>query len=261
MRVLPRLTRSAVLGAIPGYSILLMPLLILVLRSFRVKDFATGQVEWTFVWYQRLFENPVLGAALASSFWIACVSALISTLIGTFAALGLAKGQRFFGKGIIESLIRIPLALPEIVMGLSLLIWFVFLNLTLGMVSVILAHVTFSVSYVVLTVRARLEGFDRSLEDAARDLGATRYQVFWRVTLPLILPAVISGALMAFTLSFDDFLITYFVSGVGTDTLPLRVYAMIRFGLSPELNALSTVLLIVTTAIAAFGLKRTLKTP
>jgi spermidine/putrescine transport system permease protein len=261
MKAHPRVTLSALSMALPGYLLLLLPLTVLVWRSFLVKDFATGQVEWSLAWYQKLLGNPELGAALVSSFWIACVSSLISTLLGTIAALGLAKSQHFFGKGIIESLIRVPLALPEIVMGLSLLIWFVFLSLTLGTFSVILAHVTFSVSYVVLTVRARMEGFDRSLEDAARDLGATRFQVFLRITMPLILPAVISGALMAFTLSFDDFLITYFVSGVGTDTLPLRVYSMIRFGVSPELNALSTVLLVLTTAIAGYGLRKTIKSP
>jgi spermidine/putrescine transport system permease protein len=256
MKVLPRVSTSALAAALPGFVLLLVPLLLLVLRSFLVRDLLTGGSEWTLVWYGKLFENGALGAALASSLWIGAWSSLISTAIGTVAALALARGGNFKGRQVLDSLIQIPLVLPEIVMGLSLLIWFVFLNLTLGNVSVILAHVTFSVSYVILTVGARLEGFDHSLEDAARDLGATPFQVFRRVTFPLILPAIISGALMAFTLSFDDFLITFFVAGVGTDTLPLRVYSMIRFGVSPELNALSTVILGVTVLLAGLGFKK-----
>jgi spermidine/putrescine transport system permease protein len=129
------------------------------------------------------------------------------------------------------------------VLGLSLLIWFVLLRITLGSFSIILAHITFSVSYVIITVKARLDGFDYSLEEAAQDLGASPWQTFWRVTFPLIWPGVLSGALMAFTLSFDDFLITFFTAGVGSDTLPLKIYAMIKFGVSPEINALSTLML------------------
>lgn len=257
MRALPRISLAAAAAALPGFVLLLVPLILLVLRSFLVRDLATGESEWTLAWYGKLLENGALGAAVLSSLWIGMWSSLISTLIGTFAALSLSRGRAFKGRQILDSLIQVPLVLPEIVMGLSLLIWFVFLNLTLGTFSVILAHVTFSVSYVILTVGARLEGFDRSLEDAARDLGATPFQVFKRVTFPLILPAVVSGALMAFTLSFDDFLITFFVAGVGTDTLPLRVYSMIRFGVSPELNALSTVMLGVTVLLAGFGFKKT----
>ncbi len=256
MKVLPKVSLGAVFAALPGFLILILPLVLLVIRSFIFKDLASGESTWTIEWYHRLFQNEVLGLAVTSSLWIGFWSSAISTFLGTFAALSLARSGPFRGKSLIESLIQLPLVLPEIVMGLSLLIWFVFLSLTLGTFSVVLAHVTFSVSYVILTVRARLEGFDRSLEDAARDLGATSFQVFTRVTLPLIMPAVISGALMAFTLSFDDFLITFFVSGVGTDTLPLRVYSMIRFGVSPELNALSTVLLGVTVVLAGFGFKK-----
>ena len=136
--------------------------------------------------------------------------------------------------------------MPEIVLGLALLVWFVLLRVTLGVFSIILAHITFSMSYVIITVKARLHGFDESLEEAAWDLGATGWQTFWRVTLPLIWPGILSGALMAFTLSFDDFLITFFTAGVGSDTLPLKIYSMVKFGISPEINALSTIMLGVT---------------
>ena len=256
MKSLPRTTVPAIAAAFPGFALLLVPLVLLVVRSFLVRSPLTGESEWTLHWYLKLWENGALTSALLSSLWIGFCSALISTALGTGAALSLARSGDFPGKKLLDSVLQIPLVLPEIVMGIALLIWFVFLSVTLGSLSVILAHVTFSVSYVVLTVRARLEGFDSSLEDAARDLGAGSWQVFRRVTFPLILPAVISGALMAFTLSFDDFLITFFVSGVGVDTLPLRVYSMIRFGVSPELNALSTLLLGVTVLLAGLGFKK-----
>ncbi len=147
-----------------------------------------------------------------------------------------SKGIVFRGANYLMLLIHLPLIMPEIVLGLSLLIWFVLLGITLGTFSIILAHITFSVSYVIITVKARLDGFDYSLEEAAMDLGATRRQTFWKVTFPLIWPGVLSGALMAFTLSFDDFLITFFTAGAGSDTLPLKIYAMIKFGVSPEIT-------------------------
>jgi len=261
MKTLPRVSASSVAAALPGFVLLLVPLVLLVIRSFVVRSPLTGESEWTLHWYFKLWENGALTAALLSSLWIGLWSSLISTVLGTLAALSLARSGGFPGKKLLDSILQIPLVLPEIVMGIALLIWFVFLSVTLGSLSVVLAHVTFSVSYVVLTVRARLEGFDTSLEDAARDLGASSWQVFRRVTFPLILPAMISGALMAFTLSFDDFLITFFVSGVGVDTLPLRVYSMIRFGVSPELNALSTLLLGVTVLLAGLGFKKSGATP
>jgi spermidine/putrescine transport system permease protein len=147
--------------------------------------------------------------------------------------------------------------MPEIVMGISLLIWFVMLRLTLGTVSIVLAHITFSTSYVVITVKARLDGFDEALIEAAHDLGANSWQTFWRITLPIIWPGILSGALMAFTLSFDDFLITFFTAGVGSDTLPLKIYSMIKFGVTPEINALSTVMLGVTLVLVSFLFKMT----
>jgi spermidine/putrescine transport system permease protein len=139
--------------------------------------------------------------------------------------------------------------LPEIVQGLSLLVWFVALRVTLGATSIVLAHITFSVSYVLLTVKSRLQTFDETLEEAARDLGASTWQTFRFVTFPLVAPAVLSGGLMAFTLSFDDFLITFFTAGPGSETLPVRIYSMIKFGVSPEIHALSTVLLVATAAL------------
>jgi spermidine/putrescine transport system permease protein len=153
-------------------------------------------------------------------------------------------------------LFYVPLVMPEIVMGLSLLIWFVRLGIPLGQFCIILGHITFSLSYVLITVRARLEDFDPSVEEAARDLGATPWQTFWRVTLPLISPAILSGALIAFTLSFDDFLVTFFTAGVGSDTLPVRIYSMIKFGMSPEIHALSSLVLGATLVLVLSFFRR-----
>ena len=173
------------------------------------------------------------------------MSTFVATLLGTLAALGLHRFH-FRGKNIFEALILTPLLVPEIVFGLALLVWFVALGMTLGKVSIILAHITFSVSYVILTVKARLYDSDLRFEEAASDLGATLWQTFWRVTLPLIWPGVASGALLAFTLSFDDFVITYFTAGVGSDTLPVKLYSMIRYGLSPKVDALSSLIFVFT---------------
>ncbi|MBI5139490.1 ABC transporter permease [Candidatus Nomurabacteria bacterium] len=232
-----------------AFLLLYVPLAILILESFlSIGSGLLGEHStrsWTLEWYQKVFSNHEVLQALKMSLLVAVFSTLVSIMIGTLAALALER-TKFKGIKILDGLTYVPLIMPEIVLGLSLLIWFVFLRLTLGALSMILAHVTFSVSFVVLTVRARLQGFDRTLEEAARDLGATPLQTFLKVTFPLIWPGILSGGLMAFTLSFDDFLITFFTTGVGTDTLPLKIYSMIKFGVSPEIHALSTIMLFVT---------------
>jgi spermidine/putrescine transport system permease protein len=224
--------------------ILYVPLITLVVYSFMGKDGPTTKH------YQAVFSDPTLAAPLGMSIYVGIVSTFFSTVLGTLGALGLARGQFPFPKlkikQALEVLFQMPLVLPEIVMGLSLLIWFVALKLTLGSFSIILAHTTFSVSYVLITVKTRLEDFDPSFEEAARDLGATPIQTFFKVTLPLIAPGIVSGALMAFTLSFDDFLITFFTAGVGSDTLPVKLYAMIKYGIHPEIHALSSLILFAT---------------
>lgn len=235
-----------------GFLLLYLPLITLIIYSFLgIPDQLTGTREWTLEWYRRLASNSLVLHSLKLSLVIAFWSTLGATLLGTIAALALEK-TRFPGRKVFEAMTYIPLIMPEIVMGLSLLIWFVFLKVTLGSVSIILAHITFSVSYVMITVKSRLTGFDVSLEEAARDLGASPWKTFWKVTLPLIWPGILSGSLMAFTLSFDDFLITFFTAGVGSDTLPLKIYSMIKFGVSPEINALSTILLAITLILVIF---------
>ena len=232
-----------------AFLILYVPLVTLVVYSFRTQAMGTSETAgWTLEWYRKIFSNEAAMHALGMSLWVGFWCTLGATVLGSSAALALDR-YTFRGRDVIDALIYVPLILPEIVLGLSLLIWFVLLKITLGAFSIILAHITFSVSYVIITVKSRLQGFDRTLEEAARDLGASPAQTFWKVTFPLIWPGILSGALMAFTLSFDDFLITFFTAGVGSDTLPLKIYSMIKFGVTPEINALSTLLLAATLVL------------
>lgn len=253
----PRITRL-VTGV--GFLLLYIPLISLVIYSFLepVPTLDGMSHRWTLDWYRKLAANQVVLDAFYVSLSVGIWSTLGATVLGTTAALALSR-FRFPGRKVFDTLTYVPLVMPEIVLGLSLLVWFVLLRITLGAFSIILAHITFSVSYVVITVKARLYGFDESLEEAARDLGATPWKTFWRVTFPLIWPGILSGALMAFTLSFDDFLITFFTAGVGSDTLPLKIYSMIKFGVTPEINALSTIMLGLTLVLVGVLFKPTRK--
>ena len=232
-----------------GLLLMYVPLVVLVFGSFRTAP--PDVPAWTLDWYRKALTDPAVLRALGLSLWVGAWTFLGSALIGLLAALAIVR-TRFPGRKVLDALTHVPLVLPEIVQGLSLLVWFVALHWVLGSVSIVLAHITFSVSYVVLTVKARLETFDETLEEAARDLGASAWQTFRFVTFPLIGPAVLSGGVMAFTLSFDDFLMTFFTSGPGSETLPLRIYAMVKFGVSPEIHALSTLLLGATALLVAW---------
>jgi spermidine/putrescine transport system permease protein len=197
-----------------------------------------------------LFRDAAIGHAVANSLIVGVVATVIATVIGTMAGLALARHE-FRGKRATRSLLYLPVIVPEIVVGAALVSLFGFIAMRLSLTTVILAHVAFSISYVALVVRARLAGFDRSLEEAAMDLGANPWQTFWRVTLPLIAPGVTAGALLVFTLSIDDYIITSFVAGPGATTLPLQIYSMVKTGVTPEINAVSTLLLAVTVALIA----------
>lgn len=239
----PRSPFGARIVTVFAFLTLYVPLFTLVAYSFLAPVNGPGTpLGWTLDWYRKVLSNRLVLDAFNMSVWVGVWATLGATVLGTMAALALER-FRFPGRRTFDAVIHFPLIMPEIVLGLSLLIWFVLLRITLGSFSIILAHVTFSISYVIITVKARLHGFDYALEEAARDLGATPWKIFWRVTFPLIWPGILSGALMAFTLSFDDFLITFFTAGVGSDTLPLKIYAMIKFGVTPEINALSTLML------------------
>jgi spermidine/putrescine transport system permease protein len=254
-RLRPRAPAVARAMTVAAFLLLYVPLAVLVTYSFLAPTAGPGSpLGWSLEWYRRILSNSVVLEAFNVSLYVGLWSTLVSTLLGTMAALAIER-TRFPGRKVFDAVTHLPLIMPEIVLGLSLLIWFVALRITLGSFSIVLAHVTFSVSYVIITVKARLAGFDEALEEAARDLGATPWQTFWRVTFPLIWPGILSGALMAFTLSFDDFLITFFTAGVGSDTLPLKIYAMIKFGVSPEINALSTLMLGATLILVVIFFK------
>lgn len=243
-RLRPKTPLTIKIITLLAFMALYVPLIIMIIYSFIVTS-PDDVSSFTIDWYLKVFQNIEILRALGLSLLIAFMATIVSTVLGTLGAVALVK-YKFYGKKFLEVLNFIPLVIPELVLGISFLIWFVFLHFTLGLLSITLSHITFSVSYVVITVIARFEDYDKALEEAARDLGASPIQVFFKITLPLISPAIFSGALMAFTLSFDDFLITYFTAGFNTDTLPLKLYAMIKFGMSREINALSTLVLIIT---------------
>ena len=230
------------------YLFLYLPVIILIIFSFNNSRINAVWTGFTLEWYKRLLTDGSIFNALKNSLIVGVVSTGIATTIGTLTALAMTR-YNFIGKGAFDSVLHLPIILPDIVMGVSLVTFYVLIHLTLGLISIIIAHVAFNISFVAVVVRARLHGFDLSLEEAAMDLGANPIQAFLRVTLPLIAPGVIAGALIAFTLSFDDFVITFFVAGVGATTLPLKVYSMIKFGVTPEINAISTIILLVTITL------------
>lgn len=242
-----------------GYSsfilfLLYAPLLWLLWLSF---DWS-GQGD-IFIWYRTAFTDSEFLNALKNSVVIGSGATVLSTLLGTITALALSQGQGIHkknlpGQKVFEAIIGLPLVLPEIVIGLSLLLWFVLIDFTLGTISVTLAHTTFCLPYVILMVGTRLKSLDPVLEEAASDLGATPWFCFWKITLPLIAPAILASALLAFTLSFDDFLITFFTAGPNSDTLPVRIYSMMRFGVRPEINAMASAVLAFTfVSVVAVG--------
>lgn len=222
------------------YIYIYLPIVLLVIFSFNKQKLNVSWEGFTLSWYQELFRNEQILHAIRNSLTIAMVSTLVATIIGTLAALALQR-YRFPGYTLTESALYIPVIIPEVVMGISLLVFFSLVGVRLGLGTITLSHIAFSIPFVALVVRARLHGFDKSIEEAAMDLGANELITFWRVTLPTILPGVLSGALLALTLSLDDYVITYFTAGPGSTTLPLRIFSMVRFAVTPEVNALSTI--------------------
>jgi spermidine/putrescine transport system permease protein len=230
------------------YAFLYAPLAVLAAFSFNRERLTATWRGFTLDWYVRLLDNMQVLSALRNSLVIAFVATAVATVIGTAAALAFHR-HRFRRQAAFDGLVMLPMVIPEIVMASSLLLLFAALGLGLGFLTVVLAHVAFSVSYAVVVVRARLAGFDRSLEEAAMDLGAGPARTFFRVTLPGIAPGVTAAALLVFALSIDDYVVTSFVAGVGSTTLPLQIYSMVRSGISPEINAVSTVLLVATVLL------------
>lgn len=231
---------------------LYFPIGVLVVFSFNASRINATWQGFTLDWYRQLFHDFAIWAATSNSLIVGVASAAISTVIGTMAAFALHR-YSFRGKAAFESLLQLPIVIPEIVMGVSLLAFFVLIEMPLGLHTVTIAHVAFNISFVTVVVRARLYAFDFTLEEAAMDLGANRWQTFFKVTLPLIAPGVAAGFLIALTLSLDDFIIAFFTAGPGANTLPMQVYSMMRFGVTPKVNALSTLMLAVVMLIGVVG--------
>lgn len=235
--------------AIVTYVFLFAPIVVLIIFSFNDSKRNFVWKGFTLDWYPTMLGNDELLDALIVTLQVAAVAVIVSTALGTLLGLALAR-RRFRGRTATETLLLVPMITPEIVLGLSLLMFFYqAVNGRGGFWQLSIAHITFCISYVAIVVRARAAGMDPRLEEAARDLGATALGAFRYVTLPLIAPAVISGALLAFALSFDDYVVTTFNAGVGSSTLPLYIYGKVKFGVTPEINAISTVIVAVTAVV------------
>jgi spermidine/putrescine transport system permease protein len=244
------------------YVFLYAPIVILVLFSFTKDTFGVRWTGFTLDWYVRMFQDERLVGATLNTLKVALLSTVVSTVIGTLTALAMER-YRFRGRTAFDGLLYMPIVIPEIVMALALLAFFAFSfgiienitgqQLRMSLVTVTISHIAFSISFVVVVVRASLKGFDRRLEEAAHDLGANEWQTFWRITFPLILPGVIGGALLAFTLSLDDFIISFFTTGPGTSLLPVEVYSSVKRGVTPKINAISTVMLLLSMLLVGFS--------
>jgi spermidine/putrescine transport system permease protein len=256
-----------------SYFFLWAPIVILVIFSFNRSRSVSSFTGFTLQWYNNIL-NGVMGTevgfstenmlnALQNSLFVSFVATTIATIIGTMVAIALARNE-FPGKRILDAVMFLPVVIPEITQGISLLIFFNVLFgwwraltdqvLHTGFMTIIIAHVAFNISYVAIVVRARMADMNPRYEEAARDLGANEWKTFWYVTFPLILPGVVAGGLLAFTLSLDDFVITFFTSGVGTTTLPIFVYGLLKLSITPEINAISTIMMVISTILIGISM-------
>lgn len=234
-----------------GYMFIYFPLICIVIYSFNESRFVNSWTGFSLKWYRALFSDPLILRATLTSLKVASLSASVSVVLGTMAAIIISRFTRFTGKSLFVGAVTAPLVMPEVVMGLSLLMFFVGAEKFLGWpngrgtTTIVIAHITLTLSYVTMLVQARLQDLDRSIEEAALDLGASPLKVFFVITLPMISPAIILGWLLAFVLSLDDVVIASFLAGPGATTLPMLVFSSLRFGISPEINALATILMAV----------------
>lgn len=231
-----------------GLMFLYAPILVLIAYSFNASNLVTVWGGFSMRWYGALLADAPLMAAAWVSLRVALLTSVIATILGTLAALALERHGRFRGRAQFTGLIFGPMVMPEVMIGLSLLLMFIGIGVDRGIATIVIAHATFCTGFVAVVVAARLRGLDRGLEEAAADLGASPSRVFLTITLPLLAPAVLAGALLAFTLSLDDLVIASFVSGPGSTTLPMRLYGQVRLGVNPEINAASTLLVVLVSA-------------
>jgi putrescine transport system permease protein len=244
-----------------GLAFIYLPILLVMLFSFNESRLVTIWSGFSLKWYGLLFANAQLLASAWLSFKLAVVSASAATMLGVLAALTLVRGRAMRGHSLFGFMVLAPIIIPEMVVGLAFLLLFVAIGVPRGFFTLFLAHATFGMCFVAATVQARLSGFDTSLEEASRDLGASAWQTFWRITLPLILPAVASGWALAFVLSFDDLIISSLVSGPGATTLPMRLYSQVRLGVTPEVNAASTLMVIAAVLVLSLSIRAGSKKP
>ncbi|WP_299755110.1 ABC transporter permease subunit [uncultured Boseongicola sp.] len=242
-----RLSAFNVVSLTLGFAFLYIPMLILVIYSFNESKLVTVWAGFSTKWYGELLQNDAMIDAAWVTMKVAFFSSTLATVLGTMAAYVLVRRGRFYGRTVFSGMIYAPLVMPEVITGLSLLLLFIAIGMDRGVLTIVLAHTTFSMCYVSVVVSSRLISFDDSLEEAALDLGASKFEAFRLVTLPIIAPAVISGWLLAFTLSLDDLVIASFAAGPSSTTLPIKIFSSVRLGVSPEINALSTIIIAIVT--------------
>lgn len=242
-----------------GFAFLYIPILILVIYSFNDSKLVTVWGGFSTRWYQQMWHNEALMDAAWVTIRVGFLSATIATILGTLAALAMVRFTRFPGRMLFSGMIYAPLVMPEVITGLSMLLLFVSVGVDRGFWTVVIAHTTFTMCYVAIVVQSRLVTFDMSLEEAALDLGCPPVKTFFKITLPLILPAVVAGWMLALTLSLDDLVIANFNTGPGATTLPIKIYSQVRLGVTPEINAACTILIAMVTTgviIASISTKR-----
>jgi putrescine transport system permease protein len=244
-----RLSRFNIASLSLGFAFLYLPIVILVIYSFNASRLVTVWGGWSLRWYTEFFNDSAMIDAAWMSFRVGATSATIATLLGTLAAIALSRGEGFKGRILFSGMLYAPLVMPEVITGLSLLLLFVAINAERGFWTVTIAHTTLTMCFVAVVVQSRLTSLDRSLEEAAMDLGCDPARAFLAVTLPLIMPAIAAGWMLAFTLSLDDLVIASFTTGPGSSTLPIRIYSEVRLGVKPEINAICTLVIMLIAVV------------
>ena len=255
-----KVTRFNMASLALGFAFLYLPIVILVIYSFNASRLVTVWGGWSLKWYREFFNDSAMIEAAWMSLRVGATSATIATILGTLAAVALSRGENFRGRTLFSGMLYAPLVMPEVITGLSLLLLFVALNAERGFWTVTIAHTTLTMCFVAVVVQSRLGSLDKSLEEAAMDLGCDPVRAFLMVTLPLIIPAIVAGWMLAFTLSLDDLVIASFTTGPGSSTLPIRIYSEVRLGVKPEINAICTLvigLIAVVIVVASLASKLT----
>lgn len=234
------------------FAFLYIPIFVLVVLSFNSGQSATLWESFSLKWYSVVADDPEILRAAKNSLIVATLATVVATTLATLAALGM-RGRTFRGQTLMSGVLGLPLLVPEIVTAVATLMFFAFIGLKLSLFTILLAHIVFCIPFAYLPIRARLEGMDPRLAEAAADLYASPWKTFWKVTFPLLTPGIVSGAMLAFIISMDDFVITYFVAGAGATTLPVYIFSSIRMGISPKINAISSIILLISIAFVALS--------